>query len=568
DANGCQQSDQVILNTYKADAGPDKGNCAGAGVMIGTEAPAGATGISYLWTRISGSGIGTLSCTTCATPIASPTATTVYQVQMTVTKSNGGTCSTTDQVTVTPVTAPTANFAGADRVVCIGSTTTLGSTAQSGYTYLWSPGTYIATSNSTATFDAGSINMPTPNPITYVVTATKDGCVFADEVKVAVIEAKAGVDGCGPRTLGVADRTPNINETYAWTKVAGPGTGNFIGPTNQRQASVSASVGGDVTYRLTTTYTLNGVTGTCTDDVVVPASCGTGGCSITVKGDAGCPSNSLSINPVTFTAIPSGLASDFTYSWSPAVGLNTTTAQKVSLTDNVHRTYTVTMTSKIDPTYTCTASVEANNPVWSVPGFNGPSPISACSGVPVAIGDPANNPGYSYTWSGIGLSSSNISLPNATAPDDQTYIVTVTDKVTGCSLNDTIEVYRSVAANAGVDKNVCINGTVKLGVPAESGYTYSWSPAGADWRNGTNQNSAEPEVFVAVNTTFTLTKTHTASGCVTTDDVEVNVGSALAPFTMSPLSYCPGSTTALYLGYSTGTTSGVNQVPTGAGYTY
>ncbi|PWJ52629.1 hypothetical protein CLV98_1345, partial [Dyadobacter jejuensis] len=32
DANGCQQSDQVILNTYKADAGPDKGNCAGAGV--------------------------------------------------------------------------------------------------------------------------------------------------------------------------------------------------------------------------------------------------------------------------------------------------------------------------------------------------------------------------------------------------------------------------------------------------------------------------------------------------------------------------------------------------------
>ena len=565
DANGCTQADQVIVNAFAANAGVDKGNCAGAGVQIGTAPPAGASGISYSWSIISGTA-GSLSSTTVAQPIASPTAVTTYRVTMTVAISGGGTCSTTDDVIVTPSAAPTtSNFAGPDRVICLGSTTTLGTPAQSGFTYVWTPGSYIAATTSTATFNPGNITMPVPNKISYTLSATNtaSGCTFTDQVEVAVIEARAGQDACGPRLIGVDDRTPNLNETYQWTVVSG--TGNFLGATNQAVVPVGASVGGPVTYRLTTTYTLNGVTGTCTDDVVV-AACGAG-CSIEVIANSGCPSYGLSNGSATLKANVIGDPANYSYSWSPAIGLSSYNTQSVSLTDNVSRTYTVTITSLLDPTWTCTATKLVNDPSWSLPIYSAPSPLLACPNTPVAIGDPASIPGYTYLWSGVGVSNIAISQPTATAPATQTYTVTVTDNVTGCSTKDTVIVNRTLSANAGLDKTLCTNGIVSLGAPAQSGYTYSWNPSGADWRNGTSATSANPDVFVSTTTTFTLTQTHTASSCVTIDSAVVLVSPAIAPFTMSNLSYCP-SGAALVLGYSNGTTGGTQEVPNAAGYTY
>ena len=160
------------------------------------------------------------------------------------------------------------------------------------YVYSWTPGQYIATDGSMATFDAGNLVMPTNNPITYTVNANIGTCNFYDQVTVAVIEARADEDGCGPRTVGESDRTPNINEIYSWTKITDPsittGTGDFLGVTDEAIVSVSASTGGDVGYELTVSYTLpSGSTGICRDTVIVP-TCGPGGCDIETV-DGGCP---------------------------------------------------------------------------------------------------------------------------------------------------------------------------------------------------------------------------------------------------------------------------------------
>ncbi|WP_461137332.1 beta strand repeat-containing protein, partial [Spirosoma terrae] len=550
DANGCRQIDQTLVNVYAAYAGADVGSCAGTPVQIGGAPIPGVPGVTYSWAPATG-----LSCTTCAQPFANPSTPTTYTLTLTVPITGGGTCQSTDAVVVTPVAAPlTPNFAGPDVTICIGNTATIGTTAESGFTYTWAPGNYL-TANNTArtTFQPGSLAMPTPNPITYYVTALKNGCTFVDQMQASVIEARAGVDGCGPRNVGEPDRTPNIGETYTWTKLSGPG--NFVGPTNLPQVPVTASVGGATTYRLTVSY--NGTT--CTDDVVVP-DCG---CVVDIKVDApfACPSFGLNGGNVKLIATAADIYSTdpnvFTYTWSPAAGLSSTTGREVTLTDNVQRTYTVTMSSPFDPSFACTRTITVNNPAWSLPVFTAQD-VSTCPAVPVQIGAPPVA-GYAYAWTGSVLSSTAVSNPTATVTNTTLFAVRVTDVGSGCITRDTVQVsLAAAAADAGPNKSVCPSGIVTIGTPAQPNTTYSWSPAGANWQNGTNQNSAQPQVLVAVTTVFSVTATNTQSNCTSVDQVTVTAGSAIPSFTLPNITYCPGN----------GPVSLGGTAPTGTGYTY
>lgn len=437
------------------------------------------------------------------------------------------------------------------------------------YAYIWTPGNYIITNGSSAIFDPGNISMPTPNPITYTVSATLGTCTWYEQVTVAVIEARAGDDYCGPRTIGEADRTDNIDETYSWAMIADPGittgTGSFLGATDEATIPVSASIGGNVGYELTTTYTLGGVSSTCKDTVIV-TPCG-GSCDIEVES-GGCPD--FSDGETLLTAIPTGNPADWTYSWTSGagmVGLDNYTSQAVTLTDDVTRTYTVTMTSILDPTYTCTEMLEVNSPSFSKPTINVTSPLTTCIGTPINIGDPVNNSGLTYEWTNDDmLDNETLSNPEATVVVTTEFIVKVTDNVTGCIAEDTVLVIVPTAANAGPDFVVCDNAIVRIGANTDTvGTTYSWSPAGADWRNGTDEFDAMPEVFIATNQSFTLTATDTSGTCVSTDIVNVTVENIPATFTLPDVNFCPSQST-LVLGNDDGTTGGTSQMPTGYDY--
>src|SRR5690606_1753292 len=155
-----------------------------------------------------------------AQPIASPTVNTTYTLTMTGPVSGGGTCSTTDSITVNVVAGPTGEFAGTDKVICKGGTVTLGTASQSGFTYAWSPGSYLSNvAISNPAFNAGT-DFPVPNTASFTVTASKNGCSFTDQVNVSVLSANAGDDYCGPRTVGVADDMPAVSgKTFAWAVV-------------------------------------------------------------------------------------------------------------------------------------------------------------------------------------------------------------------------------------------------------------------------------------------------------------------------------------------------------------
>ncbi len=540
DNNGCQQAGQVIVNAYVADAGPATlSSCAGNPVRIGRTPPAGIAGVVYSWSPTTG-----LDNPSIAQPLATPLTTTVYTLSMTVPVSGGGTCTTTDDITVNVVAAPaTPNFAGDDKAVCIGGTLNLGNAPEAGFTYTWAPGNYLGAINaSTATFNAGS-EQPSPNTFTYNLTAARNGCTFTDQVNVSVLEVNAGEDLCGPRSVGTGDLIPKVSgKVYLWEKISGPGT--ITGATNTALTTVSASVGGSTTYRLTVSYL--GVS--CSDEVIVP-ECSAGiGCpviDIDVVAEQGCPSTAF--GSVILNALPSNLsATRWIYSWSasPAGGISSTTGTSISLTDNVERDITLTVTSVDNPSFTCSKTIHVNGPSWARPTFTAID-ATVCPGTTLSLGQ-APVTGYSYSWSNI-ISPNNVtSNPSVTPISTTEYIATVTDELSGCITRDTATVMvKPITADPGPDWTTCSNVMVQLGTPALPGYAYEWSPMVAAYQNGTDHLSAQPQVLIAATQSFTLTVTDTETGCTADSTVHIIVDNGATLTGLSDTTVCRGESVVI-----------------------
>lgn len=535
DNAGCKQNGQVIVNAYQADAGAvSVASCSGSPVRIGTPPPAGLAGVTYAWTPATG-----LDDATAAQPLASPTDTTVYTVSMTVPVTGGGTCTTTDNITVNTIDAPTtANFAGPDVAVCKGGTLALGTTAESGFGYTWAPGNYLdAVSGSTTLFNAGS-EQPQPNSFTYHLTAAKGGCTFTDDVTVSVLEADAGEDLCGPRTVGVGDKIPNVvGKTYLWEKVSGPGS--ITGTTDTPVTTVSASVGGSSTYQLTVSYL--GVS--CTDQVVVPECSAGVGCpvvEIAVDAENGCPSTAF--GSVTLRADPATISpARWTYTWSasPSGGISATTGTAITLTDNIERDVTLTMVSVDNPSFTCSKTIHVNGPSWSKPTFVAQDAV-LCPGTSVSIGQ-TPVAGYSYNWKTLSGGDAIISNPSVTPLGTASYPVVVTDDLSGCITRDTAVVtVKALVVDPGPDWTACSNALIQLGSTAKPGYTYSWNPAVASYQDGTDYTSAEPRVLVAVSQDFILTATDTETGCSNDSTVHITIDNSATLPGLQDTAICKG----------------------------
>ena len=132
---GCQNADTVSVvptQAPAANAGLDQSICAGESVVLGPETI--TSGWDYHWTPAVG-----LSADTVANPVATPSTTTTYTLQVTTPYG----CSNREEVEVI-VSTPLVIDAGADTAICLGSSIQLGGapTAEGGngsYTYSWTP---------------------------------------------------------------------------------------------------------------------------------------------------------------------------------------------------------------------------------------------------------------------------------------------------------------------------------------------------------------------------------------------------------------------------------------------
>ena len=458
DANGCQASDDIeivvapeltvsaIADDYILSTCPTSVAQITATANGGEELAAG--GYTWSWAPSAG-----LSATNIPNPIAKPASTTTYTV--TVTDANG--CTATNIITI-EVRPPLAAIATAtDYLIgdCPGQSTTLDVAVTGGeelYTYSWAPA---------ASLDDPNIKSPVASPAvntTYTVTVTDaNNCTVTATVTINIappLTATAAVDddpiGACPTSVAHLSTTVSGGEggyTYLWdnagtlddaTKanpVAKPAVSTLytVTVTDANGCTTTAQVQVNVAPELT-------VTASADDDII--GACPTSVANLTATGSGG----------------ELLLSGDYTYSWSPAAGLNYTNVQSPVAKPAVTTTYTVTITDRNG----CTASDQititvmppimlATTPVVYAGGYN-----ITCNGASdgaIDLDITGGEAPYAIAWSGpAGYTADTEDISGLFAG---TYTVIVTD-ANNCTSTTTVVLLEPAVLTLGKTPDVVL----------------------------------------------------------------------------------------------------------------
>jgi len=312
------------------------------------------------------------------------------------------------------------------------------------------------------------------------------------------------------------------NYVYNWSPVTGLSNPNIAQPT--------ANPLTNTTYILTVTDTING----CFDvDTTVITLNGAPYAFAGTDTSINCGGIGLMIG--------STLVNNMNYNWSPALGLDNPNISQPFATPLSNTTYTVTVT---DSGTGCYNTDDITITVIGAPTANaGPDQSVNCGNIAgIVIGSPGIN-GMHYSWQPTtGLNNPNIAQPIAHPMANTTYVLTVTDTITGCFATDamSITVIGAPSANAGFDQSIsCGSGTGALiGTPAISGLSYNWLPS-----NGlSDPNIAQPTATPLTTTTYHLIVTDMATGCYATDEVVItSVGIPVANAGLNQSMNCGGA---------------------------
>lgn len=315
----------------------------------------------------------------------------------------------------------------------------------------------------------------------YVVEANNGTCTEKDTVKVTLIDFKPG-DLTSPQSACAGEPlalNPNGNPayTYNWSPTTGL---NLTNPHNP-----IATLNASINYTVTVTDPASG----CSLEkeirvnvinlrnlAIVPADttvCAPGSVNLRVTGAEGANIRWLDANG-------NQIGTGRSISPSPNVGLNLYIAEATAGTCSARDTSRVTRADFQPGDLT--------------------SPQAACAGEPLAL-NPNGNPAYTYSWSpSIGLNLTNPHNPIATLVASVTYTVTVTDPVSGCTLEKEIRVNVTDLSDLAIvpaDTTVCQPGGVNLRVTGAEGANIRWLDANGN-QIGTGR-SISPSPNVGLN---------------------------------------------------------------------
>ncbi len=453
---------------------------------------------SYTWSPAYG-----LSPITGPVVTASPSVTTLY----TVTGITGGCVNTaTVVVTVNPtpvitLVPPSANLCSGDSVVI---------TAHGAMSYTWAPPTGLSNT-------VGLVVTAFPKvTTTYTVTGNSNGCSATQTITVTVNPTPTV-------TVNPANPAPSCSgDSVALT--AGGASSYLWSPATGLSSITGSSV--KAAPPVTTSYTVTGTTGSCSNSVSVV---------VTVN-----PTPTVTVTPASASICTGGAGTGLTasgaasYTWAPAAGLSAITGSSVVANPVVTTTYTVTgTTGSCSATQTVTITVN-NTPTVTVT----PSPASVCSGDSVTL--TASGAG-SYSWAPpTGLSAITGSTVKASPAATTSYTVTGTNG--SCTGNAVVVV--TVHPKPAVmvippSAKICA-GAPGITLDASGASTYAWAPpAGLSSLTG-------PVTVAAPASTTTYTVTGTGSdGCTNTATVTITVDSAVNASISGKDTICPGDSTTL-----------------------
>lgn len=474
DQYGCvnQDSIEILVNSAAGNISPDTSICIGgaANLTIGG-------GVSYTWYP------GTdLSCTNCPNPIATPSATLTYNVE--VTDVNG--CKDTADVTVTVNPLPTVS-AGQDVTICESESTQLVAVAPTATSFMWSPVTGLTNANI-----ANPIASPSTT-ITYVVTVEDvNTCVNTDTVTVNVNQRPATNAG-NDIAICMGDST-QLQASGAISYVWNPATGLSCNNCPNPMASPSS----------TTTYTVTGTAANgCTRDDVV---------TVTVNALP-----TVSVTPSSTICIGDNIqlvaAGGINYQWSPAATLSCSNCPNPIATPTSTTTYTVVAFNAAGCSDETTTTVTVATPA----AITVSADTTVCPGETVQL---SASGGVTYSWMPTtnNMVGANTANPTITVTQNQEYTLTVLD-VNGCEIIETVDIGVFIPADPSATTSVdsiCFGESVTLS--AANGVTYDWSPSNSLDDPSSDGPTATPDI----TTNYTVAIID-ANGCPNSDEILVTV---------------------------------------------
>jgi gliding motility-associated-like protein len=427
------------ITPVDVDLGPDLVVCAGGTLQLNTIITGGGTNNQVRWTP------GTyLSDSTITNPTVTPGTDITYVV--TITPNGPLDCHKTDTINISTLKGFT--IFNHDSTICKGQSVVFNVSGDPGYTYLWSPATFLANPNSPST-------VTTPDStITYGLTASFPGCPDSSKFITITVEPV-------PTVFAGADQTLCYGDTLRMAPVITPA--NFSG----YQYSWTPAGAFDAPNKATPLYTAFTTT-TVTLTVKTPQNCTNSDSRllkvqpqhfITVSQDTGvCPRDTAQIH-VT------GAAS---YTWVPDQNISDTNSANPNVYPVTITTYTVYASDAIG----CKDTGEVTVRVFPGASLSLPDSVTIFPGESYQMQPDGN--GLYFSWfPPLGLTAANIANPVA-MPDVNTryFVQAVTE--TGCKANDSIDVFVSYesfidmpnAFSPGSDPNAVLNvatrGLVKL----------------------------------------------------------------------------------------------------------
>lgn len=491
-SQGCEATDQVTVSVTPAgllavNAGGDTMLCPDMpSVQIG---PAPQTGMVYEWSDPD----STLSQTNVAQPFASPTRTTTYIVSVEDTVN----CLLGTDTIIVEVSPLPLDILGGNQSICLGELVVLGSQPIPNASYLWTPATGL---------DAPASPNPIASPLstsTYHLRVELNGCIVEDDIIVNVSSlptANAGPDkvACGPVQIGTSAM---YRYSYLWT----PSTGlNY-----SNRAQPLADPVDTTTYILRTKYQYNSCYNYDTVVVYPTTIVNAGSDQQFCKGDG------------SQFKLGTPAKAGYTYSWSPATGLDDPNVAQPMASPSATTTYTLTATYN-----GCSKTDQVTIIVLQPQPIQIHNPGALCTGSCVDLFIDGNATLYKdFVWiPGYLVDDPSIPTPQFCAPGQSQLILEAVEKASGCPVRDTLQITVNDAltpvAFTGNDTILCYGESLELGIDGPDSLIYQWSPMGAYSPSSVYDH---PTVTPASSTTYSLTVTNPDNGCVGYDQVNVDV---------------------------------------------
>jgi gliding motility-associated-like protein len=472
DQYGCINNDsiRILVNAAAGNISPDTAICINDAARLRING-----GVSYNWWPATD-----LSCTNCPTPVATPSSTITYSVQ--VTDANG--CRDTAGVTVTVNPLPVVS-AGADATICSGDNATLNGVAPTATVFTWTPASGLSNA---------SIATPTASPAitTTYVLAVEDANTCKNRDTVVVTVNQRPNTNAGNDVSICAGDSIQMNAggaaSYTWTPAGGLSCNNCPNPLAYPTS--------------TTTYTVRGVAANgCTRDDQV---------TVTV--------NSLpviSITPPTTICVGDNIqlsaSGAITYQWLPATGLNNPGIANPVATPAQTTTYTVTGTNAAGCVDQASVTITVASPATIIVSAD----TSVCPGQSVQL---SASGGTTYNWTPpLDIVGPQTATPLVTPSQSRTYTVDIVD-ANGCDIQEDVTITLYVPADpvAGSDTTICFGEQIPLF--AGNGISYVWSPA----TEIDDPTAATTTASPSQTTVFTVSIID-ANGCPNSDQVTITV---------------------------------------------